>query len=108
MRKNWKPEAVLRRRRHPDLNGGVRRRFTLVEITLDRDGRVRIAQVDRYSGSDELDDEATRAVRAAGPFPNPPLPLFEGHETFSFKFGFTVTFEHPQSVVPFRYGVPTR
>jgi TonB family protein len=108
VRKNWKPEAVLRRRRHPDLDGRVRRRFTLVEITLDHNGRVTVAQVDRYSGSDELDDEATRAVRAAGPFPNPPEPLFEGHETFSFKFGFTVEFEQERSVVPFRYGVPTR
>ncbi len=109
VRRQWHPEAVLRRRRSPDLDGRVRRRFTLVEIEVNRQGKVVLARVDRYSGSDDLDDEGARAVRAAGPFPNPPEGLFDpGQETFTFKFGFTVTFERERSVVPFEHGVLPR
>ncbi|MBI5496844.1 MAG: cell envelope integrity protein TolA [Deltaproteobacteria bacterium] len=104
VRRTWHPESVLRANA-PDRSGRVRRRFTLVEITLDRDGRVVGVQVDRFSGNDDLDDEASRAVRAAGPFPNPPVALFEGADRFSFRFGFTVTFERQGTVVPFQHGL---
>ena len=45
-----------------------------------------------------LDDEALRAFKAAGPFPNPPPGLFGDRETFTFHFGFAVEFDQGLSM----------
>gem|GEM_PF-1070665 len=67
-------------------------RTTRVQITLDRDGRVVDLALTVPSGVHALDDEALRAIRAAGPFPNPPRVLFGEGDRFAFVFGFTVDF----------------
>ena len=92
VRRHWRPENVLRRRPAHEMARQPARRFSRVEITLDRKGNVADVRMDRYCGADYLDDEAMRAIRAAGPFRSPPPALFEGQERFSFLFGFTVHF----------------
>lgn len=67
-------------------------RTTRVQITLDREGRVVDLSLTLASGVHALDDEAMRAIRAAGPFPNPPRVLFADNDSFAFVFGFTVDF----------------
>jgi TonB family protein len=67
-------------------------RTTRVQITLDRDGDVVDLALTSPSGVIALDDEALRAIRAAGPFHNPPRALFGDGERFAFVFGFTIDF----------------
>jgi TonB family protein len=93
VRRQWKPEYVLRQRSQREMEAQPNKRFTMLEIVLDRQGRVVGVRTDRYSGADYLDDEAARAVRAAGPFGSPPPALFEGADRFSFRFGFTIHFQ---------------
>jgi len=93
VRRQWRPNDVLRRREHDRSISAARRRQTVVEVTLDRAGKVVRVRVERLSGADPLDEEAVRAMRAAGPFANPPSGLFEGKDDFTFRFGFQVNFE---------------
>lgn len=67
-------------------------RSTRVQITLDRSGAVVDLALVSTCGVPALDDEALRSIRAAGPFPNPPLVLFGDAERFAFAFGFTIDF----------------
>lgn len=67
-------------------------RTTRVQITLDRDGSVVDLALTSPSGVIALDDEALRAIRAAGPFHNPPRALFGDGDRFAFVFGFTIDF----------------
>jgi TonB family protein len=53
----------------------VRQRTTVIVITLDGAGSVEQIEVREPSGLDFVDRELVRAVRAAGPFPNPPAGL---------------------------------
>jgi TonB family protein len=94
IRRQWRPDAVLRRKREDPSLKGTLKRHTVLELTLDQAGRLVSARVHSFSGSDFLDDEAVRAVRSAAPFPNPPLALFKGQPTFTFRFGFEVDFQH--------------
>jgi TonB family protein len=48
---------------------------TAIEITLDETGAVERVDVRSPSGLDFVDYELVRAVRNAGPFPNPPAGL---------------------------------
>src|SRR5205085_10859403 len=98
IRRQWHPNDVLRRRRDSEQEIAGKSRQTTVELMLNRRGEVVKALVHTYSGADVLDDEALRAVRAAGPFPNPPDGLFDpGVDVFTFRFGFRVTFEHQRN-----------
>ena len=65
---------------------------TVVDVTMDRTGRLVKVRVDRMSGTEILDEEAVRAMLAAGPFQQPPQGLFNGEETMTFRFGFQVNF----------------
>ncbi len=73
---------------------GVEDRRSLIQITLDREGNVVDVAVSEPSGVPALDDEAIRAIRAAGPYPNPPAALFRDGDRISFSFGFTVNLNH--------------
>jgi TonB family protein len=52
-------------------------RTTAVDVVLDDRGELRSVVVRRQSGLAFLDEELVRAVRAAAPFPNPPIGLLE-------------------------------
>ena len=89
---SWNPGAVLVRR---DPNGkvyGSKDRVTLVRVTLDTSGALIDVVVLKGSGVAALDEEATRAFRAAQPFPNPPAGMISdaASQQISFTFGFHV------------------
>ena len=46
-------------------------------------------------GVTALDEEAVRAFRSAGPFPNPPEGLIQKDNLITFVFGFTVVYGEP-------------
>lgn len=90
---NWHPQQVYMAR---DPNGnvyGFKDRKTVVRVKLRPNGTVAGIYVVEGSGIDFLDDEAVRAFRAAGPFPNPPAGLVDAETkliTFSFGFYFEI------------------
>lgn len=86
--RNWDPGPALRRR---DPTGRIfegRERVTMLEVELDRDGRLRDVRVARSSGLDFLDVEAVRAFERAQPFPHPPGALLTQNGVLRFEFGF--------------------
>lgn len=91
--RQWRPsDAYLRR----DPNGqvyGVKDRYTVLRIEIDRTGKLLSVITTRASGLDFMDEEAKRAFREAAPFANPPLGLADadGHIRFEFGFFFEIT-----------------
>ena len=85
---HWDPNTLVRRR---DPTGELylyKDRYTVLSVTLDSEGRVKTASVDRSSGVDFLDTEAIEAFRRAQPFPNPPPALQDERGEIRFTFGF--------------------
>jgi TonB family protein len=86
---NWEPWKVYQAR---DPNGNVyghKTKVTRVKVSMKASGVVTKIHVVKGSGVDFLDDEAVRAFRAAGPFPNPPMALLDDQTnliTFQFSF----------------------
>ena len=102
---NWDPGTVWR---HSDPTGtvyGFKTRITEVRVSLTRKGEVAKIVVTGPSGVSQLDDEALRAFKSAGPFPNPPEALVQKDNliTFGFSFFFEIGAPHlswrlPQSM----------
>ena len=88
VRQEWHPQRVHRQRDPTGKVYGVKDRLTILRVSLDETGNVRKLTVHKASGVDFLDQEAARAFRAAGPFPNPPGALLDeyGHITFGVGF----------------------
>jgi TonB family protein len=84
----WNPVAQLRLRDPTGNVYGGRDRYTVLTITLDRDGRLKDAYVEKSSGLDFLDLEAIKAFERAQPFPNPPPGILAADSTVRFHFGF--------------------
>lgn len=91
--KVWSPQQQIQRFDPQMAQLGRQDRLTVVTVTIDRTGRVQKVGIEKESGVGYLDDEATRAFYAAGPFPNPPEALFEGADHFTFSFGFYLSLE---------------
>lgn len=89
--RNWRGREVYQRHDPTRQVYGSQRLITVLQVTLDRDGEIRSLHIREASGSRDLDDEALRATRLAGPFVNPPPALFGDRDTFSFPFGFVIT-----------------
>jgi TonB family protein len=70
------------------LDGKVR--TTVVRMHIGRDGKIGKLIIAAESEVDYLDDEALRALKAAGPFPNPPEGLFDGEDEFVMQVAFAV------------------
>lgn len=93
---NWDPGTVWR---HSDPTGavyGFKTRITEVRVSLSKKGDLSKILVTTPSGVTELDDEAVRAFKAAGPFPNPPDGLLQKDNliTFAFSFYFEIGAPH--------------
>lgn len=84
----WNPMSQLRLRDPTGQIYGGRDRYTMLSVTLDADGRLKDAWVERSSGLDFLDLEAVQAFERAQPFPNPPPGLLASDQTVRFQFGF--------------------
>ncbi|MFT3707622.1 MAG: cell envelope integrity protein TolA [Archangium sp.] len=85
---NWTPTEQLRLRDPTGQIYGGRDRYTILNVTLDGNGRLKDAFVDKSSGLDFLDLEAIKAFERAQPFPNPPPGLLANDQTVRFQFGF--------------------
>ncbi|HEX4422002.1 MAG TPA: TonB family protein [Kofleriaceae bacterium] len=85
---NWDPGSVWRRADPRGAVYGVKTRFTGVRVSLSRTGELEKVLVTEPSGVSILDDEAVRAFRASGPFPNPPEGLVQKDNLITFQFGF--------------------
>lgn len=90
VRRTWAPNVAVRARDPSGHILGPYLRQTQLRVTIDRAGNLTEVVVLEPSGAPYLDDEALRAMRAAGPFPNPPGALFAGKESYSFVFGFAM------------------
>jgi len=88
VRAEWVPGDVYRARDPYGKVYGTKDRLTVLAVVIDADGRVVRMEVSRESGLPFLDDEARRAFREAGPFPNPPKGLADDKGRIAFHFGF--------------------
>ncbi|HEU4731813.1 MAG TPA: TonB family protein, partial [Kofleriaceae bacterium] len=93
---NWDPASVWRRSDPTGTVYGFKTRVTEVRVSLTRKGEVEKILVTTPSGVTALDDEAVRAFRSAGPFPNPPEGLVQRDNliTFGFSFYFEIGAPH--------------
>jgi len=85
---NWDPQTVWRRSDPDGSHYGFKTRVTEVRVSLSSKGELSKIVVTNPSGSQELDDEALRAFRAAAPFPNPPEGLVQKDNLITFAFSF--------------------
>ncbi len=88
VRQEWNPQRVHRQRDPTGKVYGVKDRLTILRVSLDEQGNVLKLNVHKASGVDFLDQEAARAFRTAGPFPNPPEALLDEYGHISFGVGF--------------------
>jgi TonB family protein len=88
----WDPRSVLRVEDPSGLLYGRQDRLTILSVTLESDGALRHAVVERTSGLDFLDAEAVRAFEAAAPFANVPEGLKDERGRATFRFGFHVDY----------------
>ncbi len=87
---HWNAQKAIDRHDPHTAQLGAVARTTVVRVRLDRSGAIDALSFERESGVDYLDAEAIRALRAAGPFPNPPKGLFDGEDDFTITVAFTV------------------
>lgn len=90
VRREWRPKRELKKRDPFGNVYGVGNFYTSLMITLAPDGAIRQVRVAQSSGLEFLDDEAVRAMLAAGPFPNPPEGLKDEDGLIHFRFGFNL------------------
>ncbi len=86
--RHWRPSEVYMRRDPTGQVYGVKDRYTVLRVELDRQGAIVSLIVSRPSGLDFMDEEAKRAFSEAQPFPNPPLGLADTDGRIRFEFGF--------------------
>ncbi len=88
VRDRWRAAEVYSQRDPTGRVFGVKDRLTVIKVTLDKGGRVQELLTVKDSGVEALDREARRALRAAGPFENPPTGLLNGDGVLTFHFSF--------------------
>jgi len=88
VRSQWNPGPLYAARDPDGRIYGRRDRLTILAVALDAEGRILRMEVKRESGLPFLDEEAVRAFRKAGPFPNPPAGLVDEQGRIVFSFGF--------------------
>ena len=86
--RQWRPSDLYLRRDPTGQVYGVKDRYTVLRVELDRNGKVLSLVTSRPSGLDFMDEEARRAFRDAQPFVNPPLGLADADGKIRFEFGF--------------------
>jgi TonB family protein len=97
----WSPGDVMRKHDPEGRRFGSQKRITVVDVTLDEQGRAVDLHVSQSCGVDFLDDEAVAAFQRAQPFPNPPSGLLQSDRRIRFRFGFHID-NDPGSRVPQR------
>ena len=101
----WDPSGVYSLRDPTGQIYGIKSRYTVLQVSLDRQGDVQKIVVARASGVDFLDDEAIRAFREVKRFPHPPAALVdEKSATITFLFGFRFEISKSPTIRVYRYG----
>lgn len=85
---HWDPGSVWRRADPRGQVYGTKTRITEVRVSLSTVGQLARIVITAPSGVTDLDDEALRAFRVAGPFPNPPVDLAGSDRLITFAFAF--------------------
>ncbi len=98
---HWNPTPEVRRRDPTGNIYGIRRRTTVLEVTLNADGALEKVDVQQSCGLDFLDEVAVSAMRRAQPFPNPPKGMMDENGNIVFGFGFTLDFTGRGVRLPF-------
>jgi TonB family protein len=99
LEREWDPHSVFAIHDPSFQLYGQQDRYTILRVTLNSEGGLRQAFVERSSGLDFYDDEAIRTFRAAAPFPNVPEGLKDESGNATFTFGFNFTFRSGSSFV---------
>jgi len=102
IRRSWNPGPEISRRDPSGNIYGYQDRFTLLKVTIDKQGTITEINVAESCGVDFLDREALLAFRRAEPFPNPPPRMFGSAPTYTFFFGFNVDFQ-TSPLIDFRW-----
>ncbi len=84
----WNPGSVYVKRDPTGQVFGYKDRYTVLQITLNKNGSLEAATIATSSGLDFLDNEALKAFKKAEPFSNPPQGLLDDHGKIVFTFGF--------------------
>jgi TonB family protein len=101
---SWKPAEIYALRDPTGKIYGYKDRITLVKVSLKPDGSLANVAIEKPCGVDFLDDEAVRAFKDAGPFPNPPGALVDKvSNLITFRFGFQFQVSASPSWKVFRY-----
>ncbi|WP_181234226.1 TonB family protein [Enhygromyxa salina] len=90
VREHWRPQKAIDSADPDGRKYGRSSRTTGLMVRLDGQGNILKLVVVQKSGVPELDDEAVRAIRAAGPFPNMPAGLVDENGHVEFPFGFNL------------------
>jgi TonB family protein len=102
VQEHWDPEGAHNVVDPQRSRFGTSPRTTVLWVQLDAKGAITKVAVIRDSGAEHLDQEAVRAMNAAGPFPNPPDGLIDASGHIEFDFGFTLDFVEGSQRI-FRY-----
>ena len=99
LEREWDPHQVFAIHDPSFQLYGQQDRYTVLRVTLNSEGALRQAFIERSSGLDFYDDEAIRTFRAAAPFPNVPEGLKDENGNATFTFGFNFTFRSGSAFV---------
>lgn len=86
----WAPNIQIQRFDPSGSMLGHKDRTTVMQVTIDKEGKLSALNVATSSGVSYLDDEAIRTFKEAAPFPFPPAALFKNDALFTFSFAFHV------------------
>ncbi|RME20485.1 MAG: energy transducer TonB [Deltaproteobacteria bacterium] len=101
--RHWHPADVYLKHDPYGNIYGVKDRYTVVSVVLDKIGELKDVTVTRSCGVDFLDDEAVQAFQRAAPFPNPPKGLIEPDGFIRFQFGFYFEIGERPRIRAFRF-----
>ena len=101
--RHWHPAEVYLKHDPYGNIYGVKDRYTVVSVVLDKIGELKDISVSRSSGVDFLDNEAVQAFQRAAPFPNPPRGLVEPDGMIRFQFGFYFEIGERPRIRAFRF-----
>lgn len=89
---HWSPQDDVRSLDPTGRVLGVQDRQTVLEVTLNKAGKLVNIKVLKTSGAHMIDQGTVRAFRLAQPFHNPPKELIDSDGLVRFKFGFYLEF----------------
>ncbi len=97
--KEWDPNRAYRTNDPYRKRYGIRDRYTVLTVTIKKDGYLKKIKVKESSGLPFLDKEAIRAFEKGQPYKIVPKGILKGNDFFTINFGFYV--DNPSSTSVF-------